>query len=96
MVWLLIHEILLASEEKANLAAKAYESETALFSPIVVVEAWSTYSIGEKKGDSEYANRLDHNLRRMRFGGKGQVLPWLKYSFMFHYDKIAEDPNAAT
>jgi len=67
-----------------------------LFSPIVNIECWTTYSMNETKPDQETANRADVSFRRLRFGGKGAPYNWLKYSFQLHLDRLGEDSYAST
>ncbi len=66
------------------------------FTPIVVLETWATYSMDEEKDGEQYANQLDVYLRRMRFGAKGQLAPWLYYNFQLHYDRLGENFYAIT
>ena len=67
-----------------------------LFKPVVALESWATYSIGEEKNGSEYADRGDLSFRRFRFGGKGSPYTWLSYSFQLHLDRLGEDSYAST
>lgn len=67
-----------------------------LFKPCVVLEAWGTYTMGEEKSGTEYEDRADVMLRRMRFGGSGSPYSWLKYSFQLHLDRLGEDSYSAT
>lgn len=66
------------------------------FIPQVMLQSWATYSMNEEKTGTDLANRFDTHFRRLRFGGKGEVYPGVKYNLLFHYDRIDEDPYAAT
>ncbi len=65
-----------------------------MFMPCVSIQSWATYSMDEK--DGEYKDRADISFRRFRFGAKGQPYSWLKYSLQLHWDRLGEDPYAAT
>jgi len=67
-----------------------------LFKPYVALELWATYSMGEERGDSKYANREDIFFRRLRVGGSGIPYSWLKYNFQLHLDRLGEDNYAST
>ncbi len=66
------------------------------FSPIIALELWTTYSMGEEKNGTKYANRLDQSFRRLRFGAKGQPYSWLNYDFELLMDRLGENDYAAT
>ena len=67
-----------------------------MFIPVVSIESWATYSMGEEKNGTEYANRSDVSFRRFRFGASGTPYSWIKYSFQLHLDRLAEDSYAST
>lgn len=67
-----------------------------MFRPIVALETWATYSTGEEKSETEYADRGDILFRRFRFGACGSPYSWLKYSFQLHFDRLGEDDYAST
>jgi hypothetical protein len=67
-----------------------------MFTPVVVLESWATYSMGEQKSGTEYANRADVSFRRFRFGASGAPYSWLKYSFQLQLDRLGEDGYAST
>ncbi len=67
-----------------------------LFKPVVALETWVTYSMDEKKGTTEYANRPDVSFRRFRFGGSGSPYSWLGYDFQLYVDRLGEDDYAST
>ncbi|MCW3807985.1 porin [Plebeiibacterium marinum] len=67
-----------------------------LFKPIVGIELWETYSMGEEKGGIKYDNRSDVYFRRLRFGGSGSPYSWLKYHFQLQIDRLGEDSYAST
>lgn len=66
------------------------------FKPFVVIETWATYSMNETKGNTAYADRFGMQLRRLRFGAKGQAAPRVNYVFMLAADRQGEDPYSAT
>ena len=66
------------------------------FTPIVAVESWLTYSMGEEKSGVEYANRADVSFRRVRFGAKGSPYSWLSYEIELNLDRLGEDTYAST
>jgi len=61
-----------------------------MFTPIVILESWATYSINEKKGAMEYADRSDVSFRRLRFGACGAPYTWLKYGFHLQLDRLGD------
>ncbi len=65
-----------------------------MFSPIIALETWTTYSTGESL--NEASDRPDLMLRRFRFGAKGNPYPWLKYTFQLHLDRWGESAYSAT
>lgn len=67
-----------------------------MFIPVIALESWATYSMGEEKNGTEYANRGDMSFRRFRFGAGGAPYSWLKYSFQLHIDRLGEDAYAST
>ncbi|MFB6320562.1 porin [Saccharicrinis sp. FJH54] len=67
-------------------------SKEKLFKPIVVFENWITYSMNENSN----ANRLDNQVRRLRFGATGNPYPWLNYHFQLHFDRLGEDSYSST
>lgn len=67
-----------------------------MFKPVVGLETWATYSMGEDNNGTEYANRGDVSFRRFRFGASGEPYSWLKYYFQFNLDRLGEDPYAST
>ncbi len=67
-----------------------------MFKPIVSMETWATYSMGEEKNGTKYADRGDVSFRRFRFGASGNPFSWLKYSLELNADRLGEDPYAAT
>lgn len=69
---------------------------TVTFTPVVMLESWTTYSMNEEKNGTEYDDRPDVHFRRLRFGGKGELYDGISYAFAFHYDRLGEDEYAAT
>ncbi len=67
-----------------------------MFKPVVALETWATYSIGEEKGGEGYADRGDISFRRFRFGASGSPYSWLSYNFQLHLDRLGEDAYAST
>jgi hypothetical protein len=67
-----------------------------MFKPVVGLETWATYSMGEEKNGTTYANRGDVSFRRFRFGASGEPYSWLKYYFQLNLDRLGEDPYAST
>ncbi len=64
--------------------------------PFLAVETWATYSMGEKKGETQYADRGDISIRRLRFGATGSPYSWLQYHFQMNVDRLGQDPYAST
>jgi hypothetical protein len=67
-----------------------------MISPELSIESWLTYSMGEEKSGTEYANRVDASFRRFRFGASGLPYDWLSYNFQLYLDRLGEDAYAAT
>ncbi len=67
-----------------------------MFKPIVGVQTWATYTMGEEKNGTEYADRADVSFRRLRFGATGNPFSWLKYAVELNADRLGEDSYAAT
>lgn len=88
--------IQLNAEEKVTEKSALQVDKAKMFNPIVVLEAWATYSHGEVDEMGICEDRTDSYLRRFRFGANGQPYSFLKYSFMMHFDCIGEDEFAAT
>ncbi|WP_372776317.1 porin [Mangrovibacterium sp.] len=82
-------------EKNSTFAFTKFQKDKA-FSPIVGVQTWVTYSMGEEKNGTQYANRADASFRRLRLGAKGAPYAWLRYQFELHLDRLGEDPNAST
>ena len=59
-----------------------------MFTPVVAIESWATYSMGAEKSGVEYADRADVSFRRLRFGACGNPYSWLKYSFHLQLDRL--------
>ena len=86
-----------AGKESASVASYFIKvNKEKLFKPYVAAQTWATHSMGEEKGDVEYADRGDISFRRFRFGGSGSPYSWLKYSFQLQLDRLGEDAYAAT
>jgi hypothetical protein len=90
-----------ASNERANKKEPSLQIDKTIhseifFTPIVALELWNSYSIGEEQKGVESTNRSDLSFRRVRFGGSGMPHPHLKYSFQLHLDRLGEDTYAAT
>jgi len=88
--------IQLNAEEKVTEKNALQVDRAKMFNPIVVLEAWATYSHGEMEESEACDERSNIYLRRMRFGASGQPYSFLKYSFMMHFDRIGEDEFSAT
>jgi len=67
-----------------------------LFVPIMSLETWGTYSMGEEKNDVEYADRPNVFFRRLRLGAKGSPYSWLSYEIELNLDRLGEDNYAST
>ena len=67
-----------------------------LFTPIVSIETWGTYSMGEEKSGVKYADRPDISFRRLRLGAKGDPYSWLSYEIELNLDRLGEDSYAST
>jgi len=95
---LLVNSILKAQNtpENEKLSPFTKVNKEKMFSPIVAFESWATFSMGEEKNGTEYANRADISFRRFRFGAGGSPYPWLKYKFQLHLDRLGEDAYAST
>lgn len=65
-----------------------------MFTPIVALETWATYSMNESLNNAE--DRADVMLRRFRFGAQGSPYSWLSYSFQLHLDRLGENSYAST
>lgn len=74
----------------------ALNTNNLIFTPIIALETWGTYSMNVEKNGEHYANQMDVYLRRLRFGAKGQLAPWLCYTFQLHYDRLGENYYAST
>ena len=62
-----------------------------MFSPIVSVETWATYSHGAKTSDgADYAGQPNLMFRRVRFGGKGHPYSWLGYQVELNLDRLGQ------
>ncbi len=67
-----------------------------LFSPIVSLQTWGTYSVNMEQNNEPAPDQQDIHFRRFRLGAKGQLNDWLKYSFQVHYDRLGENKLSAT
>jgi hypothetical protein len=67
-----------------------------MFAPVVGIESWAVFSMGEEKAGTAYADRADFSIRRLRFGASGAPYSWLQYHFQLHLDRLGEDPFAST
>ncbi len=79
------------NSEKQTINPFAIINKEKLFKPYFAIETWATYSTGEEKGGVEYDDRADITFRRFRFGGSGNPISWLKYSFQFNADRLGQD-----
>lgn len=98
LLWFIMPKMALAKTDASDIVKpSALELDTEkMFKPIVVLEAWATYSNGENDGEASCDDRSDIYLRRFRFGASGAPYSFLKYSFMLHFDRIGEDDFSAT
>ncbi len=69
--------------------------DSKVFKPIVAFQTYATYSMNEDKFGDDYANHLDVEFRRMRFGASGSPYERLKYSFQLSLDRLGEDSYSA-
>jgi hypothetical protein len=93
--------VLICSFSHANDTTSAKRSLFSLnkaesFKPLIAIETWATYSLGEEKAGKKYTRRGDVSFRRFRFGGNGSPYSWLTYSFQMHLDRLGEDSAAST
>ena len=85
------------TKAESAVSAQFFEvNKEKMFNPVVALESWVTYSMGEVKNSSEYANRTDVSFRRFRFGASGTPYSWLKYNFQLYLDRLGEDAFAST
>ncbi|MBN1117381.1 MAG: hypothetical protein JXA77_09270 [Bacteroidales bacterium] len=82
--------------EKTSLQDFLALNQENLFTPLICMESWLTYSMGEEKNGEKFENRADVLFRRFRLGAKGSPYNWLGYSFQISLDRLGEDSYAAT
>ncbi len=88
-----------AQEEKSRWVEKI---ESFQLQPFFGLQLWSTYSFGteiydeEKQFYQKVDNRLNSQIRRTRFGIKGEPYPHLKFNFTASLDVVGRDLLAGT
>ena len=95
---LLLSGLTIKAQDTTGISVKQFTlgelNKEKLFTPIVALEAWGTYSMNEEL--NEATDRADFMFRRFRFGAKGNPYSWLSYSFQLNLDRLGEDSYAST
>ncbi|TLX74130.1 hypothetical protein E9993_13610 [Labilibacter sediminis] len=63
------------------------------FSPIVVIEPWSVYSLNKNKGTVACFTGNNLFLRRFRFGTCGKPYKFFSYNLTLDADRLGEHPQ---
>ncbi len=78
----------------------SFESFKPTVQPIVAWQIWSTYTIGQEVFDGTsyipVENRFNTQIRRSRFGVKGELTPSISYNLTVALDFIGRDVLSAT